>query len=71
MALTEVRCPKCNRMLCNVDGGYVEVKCSRCKSLISYNSETNVVRNKGSFSMTEDYQSMKNRVTSSGHRFED
>lgn len=71
--LTEVRCPVCHAKLCNVDNGYVEIKCRKCKNLISYDGATNITRNKGSreYTPSQDYQSMKSRVTSSGHRFQD
>lgn len=65
----EVRCPVCHRKLCNIENGYVEIKCNKCKMLISYNSSTNIVRNKGNceYSRSEEYSNLKKRETSSGY----
>lgn len=39
LILEEIRCPKCNRKLMNMSG-HAEIKCSKCKSLITVDTET-------------------------------
>ena len=67
----EVRCPNCNRKLGNVDGR-AEIKCQKCKSLILFDGtgDKNITRVERDYSQTDEYPSMRSRVTSTGHRFE-
>jgi len=35
--MMDVRCPKCNKLLCQSDGhGTVEIKCPNCKHLVRF-----------------------------------
>lgn len=36
--LNQVRCPICNRRLADLEG-YAQIKCSKCKTLISVNTK--------------------------------
>lgn len=67
--MRQVKCPKCQKMLCKVDGN-AEIKCTRqyCKAIIHYDYESDkatVVR----VERPKYSEKMKNRPTSSGKTF--